>query len=311
MTAVVPAGLVSAGETDATPGVGGDGRLQLVEIGGVVAAVREVAIAMRNGPLKPGPKPLRERGRTPRRVCVPAGSLPASTNPRRSDSTGSASVSTMARPPIVSSPRVALDEPAPPVPHGFACAVAVVVDPRQPRPVDVRCPSNPSIAGNNVTAAATVTATTAAAPIPRPLMNDRPIASMPSNAMITVRPANTHRPSRRVDRGDHRFFGVEARLESLSVAGDDEQRVVDAHTDADHRRQRRGEALQRIHVRQQTDDGKPDRDTGQRDDDGQHHREHRPERDQQDDDRGEDADPLARQRRPLGLLDELPAETHL
>ena len=56
-------------------------------------------------------------------------------------------------------------------------------------------PTKPSTAGSNVTAASTVTATTAAAPMPNPLMNDRPIASMPSNAMITVRPANnTARP---------------------------------------------------------------------------------------------------------------------
>ena len=56
-------------------------------------------------------------------------------------------------------------------------------------------PTKPSTAGSSVTAAATVTATTAAAPIPNPLMNDRPIANMPSNAMITVSPANsTARP---------------------------------------------------------------------------------------------------------------------
>ncbi len=56
-------------------------------------------------------------------------------------------------------------------------------------------PTKPSTAGNKVTAAATVRATTAAAPIPRPLMNESPIASMPSNAMITVSPAkSTARP---------------------------------------------------------------------------------------------------------------------
>ncbi len=56
-------------------------------------------------------------------------------------------------------------------------------------------PTKPSTAGSSVTAAATVSATTAAAPMPSPLMNDSPIASMPSNAMITVSPAkSTARP---------------------------------------------------------------------------------------------------------------------
>ena len=172
-------------------------------------------------------------------------------------------------------------------------------------------PTKPSTAGSSVTAGTTVTATTAAAPMPSPLMNDSPIASMPSNAMITVRPANsTARPDVSIA-VITAVFGIEAGLQSLAVARDDEQRVVDADADADHRRQRRREALQRIDVREQTDDREPDRDAGERDDDRQRHREHRTERDQQDDDRGEDADAFTRQRRPLGLLDELTAEPHL
>ena len=129
--------------------------------------------------------------------------------------------------------------------------------------------------------------------------------------MITVSPANsTARPdvSTAVMTASS---GSRPGLESLAVAGDDEQRVVDADADADHRGQRRREALQRVHVREQADDRQPDRDAGERDDDRQHHREHRTERDQQDEDRGEDADALARQRRPLRLLDELAAEPHL
>ncbi len=56
-------------------------------------------------------------------------------------------------------------------------------------------PTKPSTAGSRVTAASTVHATTAAEPMPRPLMNDRRMASMPTRAMITVRPAkSTARP---------------------------------------------------------------------------------------------------------------------
>ena len=57
-------------------------------------------------------------------------------------------------------------------------------------------PTNPSTAGSSVTAASTVTATTAAALIPRPLMNESRMASIPTRAMITVSPANsTARPA--------------------------------------------------------------------------------------------------------------------
>ena len=129
-------------------------------------------------------------------------------------------------------------------------------------------PTKPSTAGSSVTAAATVTATTAAAPMPKPLMKERPMANMPSSAMITVRPANsTARPDVSIAVIDG-LLGIETGLQPLAVAGDDEQRVVDAHADADHRGQRRREALQRVHVREQPDDREPDRDSG----DGHHDR---------------------------------------
>ena len=87
-------------------------------------------------------------------------------------------------------------------------------------------------------------------------------------------------------------FRVETRSQVLAVARDDEQRVVDPDTEADHRDGRGGEVG---HV----EDGaqtQHDRDTGadaeQRGADRQAHREHRAEREQQDDHRGEDPDAL-------------------
>ena len=173
-------------------------------------------------------------------------------------------------------------------------------------------PTNPSTAGSRVTAASTVNATTAAEPMPSPLMNDRPMASMPTRAMITVEAGEQHGPPGRVDRGDHRLLGIEAGLEGLAVAGDDEQRVVDAHADADHGGQDGGEGLERVDVGEQLDDRQPDGDAAQRHHDGQRHGQHRPEGDEQDDDGGHDADQLTRgQWLALGLLDELTAEVDL
>ena len=57
-------------------------------------------------------------------------------------------------------------------------------------------PANPSRAGSKVSEAATVMATTRAAPSARPDTKVMPISSMPSSEMTTVVPANsTERPA--------------------------------------------------------------------------------------------------------------------
>ena len=90
---------------------------------------------------------------------------------------------------------MALHEPAPAVPDRLAGAAAVVVHPRQAELVDVRAHEPEHRRQQGDRGQRRCTATTAAAPMPSPLMNDRPMASMPSRAMITVRPANsTARP---------------------------------------------------------------------------------------------------------------------
>ena len=66
-------------------------------------------------------------------------------------------------------------------------------------------------------------------------MIDMPIANRPSTAMITVVPANSTARPDGVDRRDHRLLGVHSVVQALAVAGDDEQRVVDADADPDHR----------------------------------------------------------------------------
>ena len=74
-----------------------------------------------------------------------------------------------------------------------------------------------------------------------PLKNSIRITNSPSRAMITVRAANcTARPDVRTDSraADARVSAVP---HGLAVAVDDEQRVVDADAQADHRREERRE----------------------------------------------------------------------
>jgi hypothetical protein len=105
-------------------------------------------------------------------------------------------------------------------------------------------------------------------------------------------PGEDDGPTGGVDGGARRLLGVEPRLQTLAVAGDDEQRVVDADADADHGAERDGEVGDRHHVRQQRDDAGADADAEQRDPDRQAHRQHRAERDDQDDDGEREADQL-------------------
>ena len=80
-------------------------------------------------------------------------------------------------------------------------------------------------------------------------------------------------------------------MELLPVAGDDEQRVVDADAEPDHDADERGEVGHLEQVAEENDQRAADADAEQRDPDGQAHCEDRPERDDEDDDReGESED---------------------
>ena len=109
-----------------------------------------------------------------------------------------------------------------------------------------------------------------------------------------------HGPAARVDRVHDGLFGVEALVQRLAVPGADEQRVVDADPDPDHRGDLRRERRDVQHSREEADDREADADAEQRGHDRQAHGEERAERDQEDDDRRENADELARGHRLLG-----------
>ena len=84
-----------------------------------------------------------------------------------------------------------------------------------------------------------------------------------------------------------------ALVEILAVPGDDEQRVVDPDTEADHRAQDQREFGDVHDGRQHSDGGGADEDAEECRHDRKAHRDHRAEREQQHDDRDADADQLA------------------
>ncbi len=82
-----------------------------------------------------------------------------------------------------------------PAPTSAATTKPVATTPRQ-RLTSMRSPANPSRAGNSVSDATTVMATTTAALTARPWMNATPITSMPRKETTTVTPAKaTARPA--------------------------------------------------------------------------------------------------------------------
>ena len=136
-------------------------------------------------------------------------------------------------------------------------------------------------------------ATASAEAIATPWTKASPMSRRPSSAMITVMPANiTARPLVSID-GDDRVLDARAAFEVLSVAGDDEQRVVDADAEADHRHHRGGEVGHRDDVAGERHERRGDAETEQGDADRQAHGEHRTEREDEDDDRGDEAVDLA------------------
>ena len=98
----------------------------------------------------------------------------------------------------------------------------------------------------------------------------------------------------------------------LAEPGDYEQRVVDADSEPDHRRELRGEVRHIDDVRSETREADAGSQTEQRRDDRQAHCHERPEGDEQHDDRREQPDRrCGADGRLLHLFDRLPSERHL
>ncbi len=127
------------------------------------------------------------------------------------------------------------------------------------------------------------------------------------------RAAGEHdRPARRRHCDLDRVLRLATRVQLGAVTGDDEERVVDARPEADHRGELGREARDVEHERDEQQPSEADAQREQRGHDRQPHRDHRAEREQQDHDRGEQTEQLARRR--LGsqhLLDDVAAGLEL
>ena len=137
--------------------------------------------------------------------------------------------------------------------------------------------------------------------IPPAVMNGTPATARPRIAMTTVPPAKTtDLPAVATARPADSSTDSPVR-EVFAVPGDEDQRVVDAHAEADHAAEHRRPTRDVDQIGDQGHRADPERETEQRHADRQSHRDDRSEREQQDDDRGEQADRLAES--ALGLLE--------
>ena len=108
--------------------------------------------------------------------------------------------------------------------------------------------------------------------------------------MITVMPAkSTARPAVSTA-AIAACAGLEPLVEPVAEAGEDEERVVDADAEADHRRQLRRELGGVEDVGAERDQAEADAEGEERGEERQAHRHDRAEGEQQDDDRGQQAD---------------------
>ena len=99
----------------------------------------------------------------------------------------------------------------------------------------IRRPTTPSSAGSRVTAPSTATSTAVDVPRARPSRKLSRISSSPSSEIIDGAAGEHHGPPGGAHGLDRGVVGRQAPLQRGAVAGDDEQGVVDAHADADHR----------------------------------------------------------------------------
>ena len=106
-------------------------------------------------------------------------------------------------------------------------------------------------------------------------------------------PSKGHGPPGGAQSYHRRLSGVAALAETLAVAGDDKQGVIDSDPEADHRHQLGSEGRHGKAMAGQIDETKADADANQGGEQGQAHGHHRPEGDQHDHHGGRDPNALA------------------
>ena len=138
---------------------------------------------------------------------------------------------------------------------------------------------SPSSAGSSVSAANITASTVTTAEKATPGTYGWFIVSMPSSEMTTVMPGEHDRASGGRHRDGRRTSRVSAGGQLAAVPGDDQQRVVDADAEADHRRDRAGPIGHVDDVGEQAPEGESYTDAEQRRGQRQAHRHERSERD--------------------------------
>ena len=161
--------------------------------------------------------------------------MPASAKPSRIENAGTARMPSTHRGGDAVADRLGDDHAAPPTARTrLSGRSAGCGRTNGTRRLFTRCLTMPSSAGSRVTAATIVTATISAEPQPIIDIIGMPATCRPRIAMITVSPANsTDWPAVALARPiatGHRH----ARREVLAVPGQDEQGVVDPHTEPEH-----------------------------------------------------------------------------
>ena len=176
---------------------------------------------------------------------------------------------------------------------------SAAISPRH-RVTSTRSPAKPRSAGSSVSDETAVTATTVAAAAARPVMKRQSHQDHAEQRDDDGRTGERDRPARGIERDDRRVLDGGPLVQVLAVSRHDEQGVVDADTQAEHERDRGGEVGDRQEVGEQPGEDRSDADAGEGDADGQAHREHGPERQDQHDDGEGQAEQLRARNLELG-----------
>ena len=164
------------------------------------------------------------------------------------------------------------------------------------------CPTMASTAGSRVRAASTAVTTATAAEYPSAVTRGIPATRSARRAITTVDPAKTIALPEVATAIAICLVELHPLLAVVAVAGDQEERVVDADAEADHRRDRRSDRRDGHAMAEERDERQPHDQAEHCRDDRQSHRDERPEREREDDHRGGQADDLAAFGRGLGQL---------
>ena len=167
---------------------------------------------------------------------------------------------------------------------------------RRTRPPNALDFSMPRIAGSRVSATSTAMNTVPAAARPMLVRNGMPTTTSADRAMSTVRPAKTTAEPAVPTATPDGLLAVVGVVQLGAVAGQDEQRVVDADRQADHRGQRSG-CVEPMSMKRGGDrvmPVMPSADAEQRGEDRQAGGDQRAEGQDQHDERDADADQLGR-----------------